>query len=248
MKLSIITICHNEINGINNTIQSVLNQVFRDFEYFIIDGNSTDGTREVIESYKNKIDLFISEDDGGIYSAMNKGLSRAKGEFVLFLNGGDYLYNEKVLTDVFSYEIRKPIIYGYCETRTSINTPTLFKAPKNLTKFHLIKTSIPHQATFIKRDLFLKFGKFDETFKIAGDYDLLLRLVVKHSVKTQYVPVLCSYFDRNGISSTLHELREHEKGKARSMNFSQFDLLFYPMINRMINELRLLKRSMRRLL
>jgi glycosyltransferase involved in cell wall biosynthesis len=248
MKLSIITICHNEIKGIKSTIQSVLNQVFRDFEYLVIDGNSTDGTREIIESYKDKLDLFISENDSGIYSAMNKGLSRAKGEFILFLNGGDYLYNEKVLADVFSFEIRKPIIYGYCETRTSINTPTLFRAPKNLTKFHLIKTSIPHQATFVRRELFLKYGMFDETFKIAGDYDLLLRFVVKYSVKTQYVPVLCSYFDRNGISSTRHDLREHEKGKARSINFSQFDLLYYPIVNRLLNELRLLKRGVRKLL
>jgi len=241
MKLSIISICHNEVNGIKNTIQSVLNQGFRDFEYIIIDGNSNDGTREVIENYKDKVDLFISEDDAGIYSAMNKGLYRAKGEYVLFLNGGDYLYNDKVLADVFSIEIRKPIIYGYCETRTSINTPTLFRAPKNLTKLHLIKTSIPHQATFIKRELFLKYGMFDEAFKIAGDYDFLLRLVIKHSVKAQYVPVLCSYFDRNGISSTLHELRDYEKDKARSRNFSRFDLLLYPLVNRLINELRSMK-------
>lgn len=246
MKLSIITICRNEVAGIENTIQSVLNQEFKDFEYIVIDGNSTDGTREVIENYKDKIDVFISERDNGIYSAMNKGLSKSEGEFVLFLNGGDYFYNEKVLEDVFNNKITKPVIYGYCETRTSINTPTLFKAPQNLTKLHLIKTSIPHQATFVKRELFLKYGMFDETFKIAGDYDFLLRLVVKNSIQSQYVPVLCAYFDRNGISSTSPDLRERERKIALNRYFGKFELHYYSKLISFIAFLRRAKKALKR--
>ena len=247
MKLSVITICYNEVNGIKNTIESVINQKFRDFEFLVIDGNSTDGTREIVERYKDKIAVFISEKDRGIYSAMNKGLSLARGEYIIFLNGGDYFYNVNVLAHVFKEEIKAPIIYGYCETRTSINTPTLFRAPANLTKRHLIKTSLPHQATFIKRELFLRFGNFDETYKIAGDYDLLLRLVIKNSVNAQYVPVLCSYFDRNGISSTSSQLRDYEKEKARSMSFSRFDLMVYPVLNGIINMLRTIRRAVKKL-
>jgi glycosyltransferase involved in cell wall biosynthesis len=248
MKVSIITICFNEITGIEKTIQSVLNQIFKDFEYILIDGNSSDGTKEVIERYKSKIDLYISEKDSGIYSAMNKGLSYSKGEYILFLNGGDYLYNDKVLADVFKCAITKPIVYGYCETTTSKNTPILFKAPPNLNKLHLIRTSIPHQATFVKRELFNKYGMFDETFKITGDYDLLLRLVVKHSIQSQYVPVLCTFFDRNGVSSVQHDLREKEKEKARNLNFTRFDYFFYTLINRIIIKLRFIKKEMKKIL
>lgn len=245
MKVSVITICLNEAKGIKDTIESVVNQEFRDFEYIVVDGNSTDGTREIIEKFRKNIDVFISEKDEGIYSAMNKGLSYSKGEYIIFLNGGDHFYNYNVLSDVFRNKITKPIFYGYCETTTSKNTPTLFRAPKRLTRLHLAKTSIPHQATFVKRELFQKYGNFDESYKLAGDYDFLLRLVVKHSIQAQYIPVLCSYFDKNGISSTLHELREVEKRKARQTNFSAISLKFYTGVNILIDRLRLIKRSLK---
>lgn len=244
MKLSVITICLNDAVGIDKTIRSVLDQKFRDFEYIIIDGGSTDGSVEVIKNYDLHITRWLSEKDTGIYNAMNKGIRFAKGEYILFLNSGDYFYNNTVLGDFFGHDINVPIAYGYCITTTSINTPTLFRSPRNLDKFYLARTTIPHQATFIKREVYEKIGGFDETFRIAGDYDFLLRAVIRYRLKSLYVPVLCAFFDKQGISSTNHELRESEKRRAREKNFTYPDYIYRKLINDMIDFLRQVKKKL----
>ena len=102
MKLSIVTICYNAESEIEKTILSVSKQLFKDYEYIIVDGKSNDKTMDIIERYSDKIDTIISEPDNGIYDAMNKGIDCAKGKWTIFLNAGDYFYNDEVLLKLFT--------------------------------------------------------------------------------------------------------------------------------------------------
>ena len=109
MKLSIITINYNNLAGLQKTIESVVSQTFRDFEWIVIDGGSVDGSRELIERYANSFSYWVSEPDKGIYNAMNKGIVVAKGDYLLFLNSGDWLCDEMALERSFSHHPTKDI-------------------------------------------------------------------------------------------------------------------------------------------
>ena len=112
MKLSIITINYNDAEGLERTIKSVTSQTFRDFEFIVIDGGSTDNSIEIIKKYEKDIDFWVSEKDGGIYPGMNKGLKQAKGEYVNFMNGGDRYHSPDVLENIFKLETNADIITG----------------------------------------------------------------------------------------------------------------------------------------
>ena len=112
MKLSIITVNYNDAEGLERTIKSVMSQSFKDFEFIIIDGGSTDASVDVIKKYEDKIDYWVSERDGGIYPGMNKGLRQAKGEYVNFMNGGDSYYSPDVLNAIFALNSNADIITG----------------------------------------------------------------------------------------------------------------------------------------
>ena len=112
MKLSIITVNYNDAEGLERTIKSVMSQSFKDFEFIIIDGGSTDASVDVIKKYENNIDYWVSETDGGIYQGMNKGLRQAQGEYVNFMNGGDSYYSPDVLNEIFALNSNADIITG----------------------------------------------------------------------------------------------------------------------------------------
>ena len=113
MKFSIITINYNNVEGLRNTIKSVVNQTYTDYEFIIIDGGSTDGSVEVIKEYANIITYWVSEPDKGIYNAMNKGIEVANGEYLNFMNSGDCFYNNDVLQKVADYHLEKDMIVGH---------------------------------------------------------------------------------------------------------------------------------------
>lgn len=203
MKLSVITINKNNASGLRKTIESVVNQTFKDFEYIVIDGASNDGSVEVIKEHSDKISFWVSEPDTGIYSAMNKGIRKAHGEYVQFLNSGDYLIDEQVYEHFFSNGIYADIAYGnrinlYPDGHTLLNKG---KQKSNLTFEDVYKGCIPHTAAFTKRCLFEKFGLFDESFKIMSDTGFFLKAIGLGKSSSQYVNVTVSYFDMEGISN-----------------------------------------------
>ena len=110
-KLTIITINYNNLEGLKRTVESVLNQTWQEFEYIVIDGGSNDGSAEYIESQSEHIDYWVSEPDKGIYNAMNKGIAKARGEYLLFLNSGDHLYSAKVLEENYGKIADFDLIY-----------------------------------------------------------------------------------------------------------------------------------------
>lgn len=211
-KISIITICYNERERIEKTIQSVFNQLYKNIEYIVIDGGSSDGTLEILDQYSEKIDVLISEKDDGIYHAMNKGGSYASGDYLLFLNGGDKLADNTVLRRVTSYDSKADIIHGYMETPEG-------KAIKRLGNIDINKylqnSTLPHQATFIEKKIFDEVDGYDESFKIAGDYDFFVRAVYNTNVTVQYIPELISVFYLDGLANSNPDIRDAEKKKVQ---------------------------------
>jgi glycosyltransferase involved in cell wall biosynthesis len=219
-KLSVITINLNNADGLHRTIESVSNQTFKDFEFIIIDGGSTDASKEVITKYSQQITYWVSEKDTGIYNAMNKGIVNAKGEYLHFLNSGDFLYNQTVYADLFSNDFNEDIIYG---NRVEINSYGKNKKlnrglHKSALKFkEVYDESLFHTCTFIKRRLFNNFGLYDENFKIVSDYGFFLNAIGLHSVSVRYIDLTVSYFDMSGISKNpaFSGLREKEAKEIR---------------------------------
>lgn len=169
MKITIITVSYNSVATIEKTIQSVIAQKFHDVEYIIVDGGSTDHTAEIIRKYKDNISVYISEPDQGIYDAMNKGLGRATGEIVAFLNSDDW-YLPNILDRVESYFKSYPVdivsggIY-VCSNGECMKAPHSKLTGENIF-FDIV---CPHPAMFVKRELFERLGKFDTSYEIAAD-------------------------------------------------------------------------------
>lgn len=202
MRLSIITINYNNAIGLEKTIRSVVSQNYKDFEFIVIDGGSTDQSRSIIESNEQDINYWVSEPDSGIYNAMNKGIAIAKGDFLLFLNSGDYLASQDVLFDIFdNADYRVSIIRGnqLCDYKTHIEKWINF-GPREVTLFDLYTSSLHHQATFFKRELFEKYGNYDESLKIVSDWQFSIKAILGNE-KSIYVDVDVVVYDYGGLSS-----------------------------------------------
>ena len=154
-KLSIITVNLNNAIGLRKTIESVVNQTFTDFEYIIIDGGSTDGSVDVIREYSEKITYWVNEPDKGIYNAMNKGIKIAKGEYLQFLNSGDFLIDNRVLKSIFDLERNEDVLYGEAVLGDNLEKKIKFPpSPKIIDHEYFWTNTLTHQSTLIKRTLF----------------------------------------------------------------------------------------------
>ena len=215
-KISIITINYNDKKGLQRTFNSVFAQDFKDFEYIVIDGDSTDGSRELIENNAQKISYWVSEADKGIYNAMNKGIKAAKGEYLLFLNSGDKFYNEKSLILSSNYLEREDIIYGDLEI-VKEDRSFIKKYSQEVSLFYFLYESLPHPATFIKKSAFEKFGFYDENLKIVSDWKWFLVSICSQNASFKKIKVVISTFYLAGISS-------NEENQAEIIN--ERDLVF----------------------
>ena len=205
MKFSIITINYNNCEGLRRTIESVVNQTCRDFEYIIIDGGSTDGSVDVIKQYANQIDYWVSEPDKGIYNAMNKGVAVAKGEYCLFMNSGDCLYNNSVIGDVLSQGLDADVVCGdICFERNNI-CPN----PESVTMRTFYKGTLYHQASFISTKM-LKQTPYDEKLKSAADWKWLVQTLIYGEASYRHVPVVIAYFEGGGISENNNQIGKNE--------------------------------------
>jgi len=225
MKLSIITINLNNASGLQKTIESVINQTHTDFEYIVVDGASTDESVEIIKKYEAKIPYWISEPDSGIYNAMNKGIKQAKGEYCLFLNSGDWLYNSKVIEDCMNLDFSDDIVYGYQlkEENGKIGDDICLDVPY-ISFLTLKKSHIPHQVCFIKRNLFEKIGLYNEENKIISDWEFLMKALFIHNCSIERIPVKITVYDTGGISS-IEEYKKHQFEERRAFLEKQFPLI-----------------------
>lgn len=207
IKISIITINYNNLEGLKKTMASVFNQTFLDFEYLVIDGGSTDGSAEYIESQSDNIDYWVSEADRGIYNAMNKGVSKASGEYLLFLNSGDHFFNDEVLKENIHYLEHYDLIYFNQEVmgKEGAEIRTL---PSKLRFSDLFFNSWPHNATFIKKTLFEKVGLYDESLKIVSDWKFFMLALFNHHCSYIKINATLSTFYLGGISTGMECVEE----------------------------------------
>lgn len=222
-KISVITVCLNNIGGLKNTRNSIKNQIFKNLEWIIIDGNSCDGTYEFLKLIKNEV-KFKSEPDTGIYDAMNKGIDMACGEYLIFLNAGDCFYNKNVLKDVCS-DLDADIVVGWLNIIKEKNGRKIENIKRvdnqDVRRKFLFHRSIPHQATFIHHEILRKKGGYRTNFKICGDHDFFVRAILTGAV-LKYVRYPISSFPLNGLSNQLNgkEIFINEIKKIRRDNFS----------------------------
>jgi glycosyltransferase len=206
MRVSIITVCYNSENFLSDTIRSVLAQTHPDIEYIIVDGQSEDNTVEIIKSFGPKITKWISEPDKGLYDALNKGIALATGDLVGFLHSDDIFADNNVIEKVVESmaHVKADAVYGDIRFVDQINVQKLLTNRKS-GKYHLWKLylgwSPPHPTFYMKRELYLKYGAFDLSFEIAADYDSLLRYLVRHKIRTTYLPYVMVKMRVGGVSN-----------------------------------------------
>ena len=226
MKLSIITICFNE-KEIRRTCESIVNQSWQDFEWIVVDGGSTDGTLNILNEYKDRINILISEKDNGVYNAMNKGIKLANGEWLSFMNGGDCFYDKNVLLHIFGKNedfSQYGVIYGHTATFAS---DKIQKWKKIKSKYYFLRKNLNHQSTFTRKSLFEKYGYFDEDFKICADFDKCCQ-ILSFGEKFKQVDVCVAKFDTTGISCNpaYSTLLKNEKNIVLKRYYSPFILTF----------------------
>jgi glycosyltransferase involved in cell wall biosynthesis len=201
MKLSIITINLNNAEGLRKTIESVVCQDYTDFEYIVIDGRSTDGSVDIIKQYADKITYWVSELDTGIYNAMNKGILKAQGEYCLFLNSGDALVDNSVLERAFKSPFTEDIVYGNVNI-IGKNVKIAKKYPSEWTLRLFFDETLPHSASFIKRDLFFDITLYNENYKIISDWEFFVLAIIVHQKSYKHLPIFIANFELVGVSST----------------------------------------------
>ncbi len=209
--ISIITINFNDLEGLKRTMTSVLEQTWQEFEYIVIDGGSSDGSKEYIESHQEKINYWVSEPDTGIYNGMNKGIKASTGEYLLFLNSGDEFYSSMVLEQNENLIHTQDLIY-FDICLIFPQEQKIHHYPNSLS-FNTFKNgAIGHPTTFIKNDMFNKIGLYDENLKIVSDWKFFLTAVVQGCSYKKVNSVLSKFY-MDGISSTNLQLVEQERNK-----------------------------------
>ncbi len=206
MKISIITVVYNGAETIEETIQSVFSQNFKDIQYIVVDGGSTDGTIDIVRRYSDKIDEFISEPDNGIYDAMNKGIALATGDVIGLLNADDVYQDEMILDKVAGCFKQPDIDACYADLvyvsqsdtshivrywRSCIYEPGLF----------LSGWMPAHPTLYLRRAIYQKYGVFDLSYKLQSDFELTMRFMHVHNIRTQYIPEVFVRMRTGGASN-----------------------------------------------
>lgn len=210
MKISVITVCLNAANCIEGAIQSVLSQTYPDVQYIVIDGASTDGTMDIINTYRGRIDLVVSEKDNGIYDAMNKGIRLSNGDVIYFLGADDRLFDDMVLMDVLNVfqEEECDVVHGdvaYTDVHAKYANTHLsdYKGNRQMeTHQDILRYLVSHQACFMKANLFRRHGLHDLKYKITADFAFLLKASMA-GAKFYYIQRCVAKFSCAGASGNL---------------------------------------------
>lgn len=213
MRVSVITINRNNMVGLERTIDSVLCQSYSDFEWIVIDGGSTDGSRQLIEQYANRFAYWVSEPDDGVYHAMNKGIVKAKGDYVIFMNSGDRFVDAKVLKDV-SKELDCDIAAGFVKED---GAKSIIKPPTSFTPWHIFHQNVPHQAEFIKLSLFDSIALYSEDLRVLADLEFNFKASMA-SVSYKVIQRLVASVEPGGISNTQTDFMEQERELIKERN------------------------------
>ena len=220
MKYSIITVNYNNCEGLRRTIESVISQTFRDFEFIVIDGGSTDGSADVLRQYDKDITYWVSERDNGIYNAMNKGIRRATGDYLNFMNSGDCFYDPQVLQHVSEvvgeasklcrgYDIIVGRDYHYSE---ELHQGHASVQPPRTTMMHFFVATLDHQSSFIRRELF-DGSPYREDYRLVSDWIFFTEQIVSKGKYVKFIPDIVCRREEGGLSEQQHERNRKEIGQ-----------------------------------
>lgn len=229
MKISIITINLNNLAGLKATISSVISQTYKDIEYIVIDGNSSDGSQIILEEFKDYFDYCVSEKDSGIYNAINKGIQVSTGQYILILNSGDCLYQCTTIESIIpKLKLNFDMVYG---NSLDVNYPDgrkdhERKYPQELSFEFFKVNALRHQAVFLKKSVYNDLGLYDENLKIVSDWKYLFIAVGIHQITYKYIDQIICRYDRNGISST-NRILDHKERRLVIEKFFKFFIKTY---------------------
>lgn len=239
-KVSIITVCFNAAETIEDTIASVLQQDYSNLEYIVIDGKSTDNSMEIISKFSNKIDVLISEKDQGMYDALNKGIDLASGDMIGMLNADDFYTSPKVISNMIQKMLEEDAGAMYADLYyvDQLDTNKIIRkwksgAYKRMKFFH--GWMPPHPTFFLKKEHYLEFGNFNLNFKSAADYELMLRMLYKQKVKAAYLPEFVVKMRVGGMSnaSVINRLKANQEDrkawKVNGLKPGWHTLIFKPL-------------------
>ena len=200
--ISIITVVYNDVSGIERTLLSAIGQNALNYELIVVDGNSVDGTLDVIKKYLDSIDILISEPDKGLYDAMNKGLNVARGKWIFFLNSRDFLLGQRTLLEVQPYLDEKyDVVHFNCKvTNDNGDSINVRRFPKNITEIKQWPC-IQHQSVFTKKTAIQQMSGFNLDYKILSDYELFLKLYVEGFSFIFHHDIYVSNYNSQGISA-----------------------------------------------
>lgn len=232
MKISLITISYNNEHDIEATILSVVNQTYRNIEYLIIDGGSQDGTLDIAHKYLNKIHKIVSEKDNGIYDAINKGIKAATGDLIGLIHAGDELYDETVIEKIafFFQSNNIDALYGHSKIYSAAGNKVVRvnKSPEYRTSLFSLGWFPSHQSFYAKRDLYKKYGYYNSNYRIAADYELLLRFFLVYNIRVQLLDDYLIKFKMGGTSTkSIGNIIEQNKECAQAWKDQGLSLPFY---------------------
>lgn len=210
MKFSIITINYNNKDGLQRTIESVIHQSLKDFEFIVIDGGSTDGSVDVLKAYDKQITFWLSEPDHGIYHAMNKGILHSRGDYLNFMNSGDCFFDKDVLQKVATYGYYDDFIVGkdyHYNTKTGQGHVSI--QPPRTTMIHFFVATLDHQSSFIKRELF-ENSLYDESHRLVSDWIFFTEKIVKEQKHVQFIPDIICRREEGGLSEQQSDRNRQE--------------------------------------
>jgi len=220
--ITVITVVYNNINHIEEALQSVLSQTYPNIEYVVIDGNSNDGTLEVLDAFSSQISILISEPDKGIYDALNKGINVSKGEIVGFLHSDDFFSDNNVISEIIEVfkSDKAEVVYGDLDyVRNNINKSTVRHWKAGHFSQHKLNYGWmpPHPTFYARRELYVNFGGFNLEYNIAADYDCMLRFL-KTDIVVSYIPKVLVKMRMGGLSNnSLRSIIQKSKEDYRVM-------------------------------
>lgn len=206
MKISIITAVYNRQNCIADCIRSVLEQDYEDVEYIVIDGGSTDGTQQKIKPYEEQLDYYISESDGGVYDALNKGINQATGDIIGVLHSDDLFNSSQTLTEIGNTfrSIQADLVYAkgyYVDSKNTSKIRRVYPSRPFQKKFLRFGWIPLHTTIFIRREIFLMYGMYDTRFSIASDYEISLRWFQNDEIRKYYLDQWVVKMKLGGLST-----------------------------------------------
>ena len=222
--ITVVTVVYNCVNSLEETLLSIIGQTYENIEYIVIDGDSTDGTVDIIKKYNDKIKYWISEPDEGIYDAMNKALRVATGDFLIFMNAGDRFYSDQILDEFLRYlPDKEKVYYGNANYINSISGEEYSRGGR-FTKYRLSKTNICHQTIFYSRKAY-QSNAYNLKYPIFSDWVYNIRLFKQYNYT--YLDQTIANYDTHGISAGSRDICFEEDQKKLLIRYLGFDTIVY---------------------